>query len=153
MWCKIKVHRQTPAFKDLGAGGSAPLQNQRTCATRLTVLMLLQSTADTAWLALLLPPTPPPQHSDVSSTQRLTQHFSHAWLVDQRGRQECNRARYPLLSWFLALSLKIKHVYWIKKIKVSWPCGDCLPQVSHRDSFFINRLRVATAFDDSISKL
>lgn len=69
------------------------------------------------WLLFHHQPLLPP-HSDVSSTQRLTQHYSHVWLVDQRKRQERNRTLYPLLSHLRApfLSLKIKQICGIKML-------------------------------------
>lgn len=69
---KIEVHWKRSVW------WFSPLSAARPLVMGFVDLMLLQTTAETGWLAPLPPSTPPPLHSDVSRTQWLTQHYSHS---------------------------------------------------------------------------
>lgn len=60
-----------------------------------------------------------PLHADVSSTQRLTQHYSFTWLVDQRRRQDPLFSAQPLPCILTLLEDKTH----LSDKNASWPCA------------------------------
>lgn len=99
-----------------------------------------------------------PLHSDVSSTQRLTQHYSFAWLVDQRRRQDPLSSAQPLPRSLTLPEDKTR----LSDKNASWPCAadrlrcHTVVTVPYDGELFLYQstspLRVTVACEDKISK-